>query len=97
MEEHIYDLTNENGSLYKKLSTQEDIYKKKIDFRDEEIQMLKDNILQLDESLAEYRRRDLDHNQQRTFLDNEIKSLKKQVSTFVSYAHSHYLNAWNVN
>lgn len=79
MEEHMLDLNGENDNLYKKLSTQEEMYKKKIDFREEEIQILKDVIFQLEENVDQCQIKEKQYAQQQAQYLEQIKTMKQQV------------------
>ncbi|KPM11015.1 hypothetical protein QR98_0095810 [Sarcoptes scabiei] len=85
MEEHIFDLKNENLSLKKQLNNMEELYKKKIQLREDEIESLKESILEVEKSNNEIRLKERDlFNTKRMQLE-EIKSLKHQVSLELNF------------
>lgn len=73
MEEHIRDLNGENTNLKKQLNNIEELYKKKIQIREDEIESLKEIILGLEENNSELKLKEQDLlSQKRVHIEQEL-------------------------
>lgn len=73
MEEHIKDLNIENNNLKKQLNNIEELYKKKIQAREDEIHSLKEIILSLEENNTELKLKEQDLlSQKRVHIEQEL-------------------------
>ncbi|OTF81474.1 hypothetical protein BLA29_010719 [Euroglyphus maynei] len=80
MEEHIIDLNNENSTLRKQLQQNEELFRKKIQLREDEIETLQENIVEMETMNAELRCKEHELSMQKRIQQEDIKLLKQQVS-----------------
>ena len=82
MEEHIVDLNMENKKQQTAMASMEALYRKKINTREDQIDMLKETIMELEESVAQYRLKENEWTKNRLAYQKEVDELKQMVSVF---------------
>ena len=74
------DLSAENEKLQSSIASMDALYRKKVNTREDEIEALKESMMQLEESLTEYQRRGLEWAKKKSTFQKELDQLKQVVS-----------------
>ena len=92
MEEHIIDLNTENVSLRKQLQQNEELFRKKIQLREDEIESLQESIMEMETINADLRFKEQEVQMQKRIHLEDVKLLKQQVSPSDTQSHTQIFN-----